>query len=209
MNIVIISGSQRKNSSANAVAQAISIRAKASNDVVNCRLINLSKLSIPLWDEDLCKEIDHWLDDWYDTHRLLQHADAVIVVSPEWEEVTLKNFFALCERSELTALPGLVVRIASTCRGAFSAQELRLSNFVFNRLCFVLDHIVVATTDEVIKCKQEDYQLDGLSAERLDYGFKLLRCFANGDTPIAQVMQPHHKVMLPKEPARRTLLAYQ
>ncbi|MCE2573406.1 NADPH-dependent FMN reductase [Motilimonas eburnea] len=208
MNIVIICGSQRKNSSANAVAQAISTRAKASSDVVNCRLVNLAKLTIPLWDEDLCRELDHWLDDWYDTHRLLQQADAVIVVSPEWEEVTLKNFFALCERSELTSLPGLVVRISSTCRGAFSAQEMRLSNFVFNRLCFVLDHIVVATTDEVIKCKQGDYELDALSAERLDYGFKLLRCFANGDTPIAQVMQPSVNLVLPQEPAPRALLAY-
>ncbi len=208
MNIVIISGSQRKNSSANAVAKAVTARAAASSDVANCRLVNLSKLSIPLWDEDLCKEIDHWLDDWYETHQLLANADAVIVVSPEWEEVTLKNFFALCERSELTSLPGLVVRIASTCRGAFSAQELRLSNFVFNRLCLVLDHIVVATTDEVVKCKQDDYKLDGLSAERLDYGFKLLRCFANGDTPIAQVMQPSHKVIMSQEQTHAAYMAY-
>ena len=190
MNIVIISGSQRKNSSANAVAQAVAVRAGRSNEVVNCQILNLSKLSIPLWDEDLCKELDHWMDDWFDTHQLLSAADAVVVVSPEWEEVTLKNFFALCERSELNTLPGIVVRIASTCRGAFSAQELRLSNFVFNRLCFVLDHIVVATTEEVIKCKEQDYYLDGLSAERVDYGFRLMRCLAKGDSPITHFMQP-------------------
>ncbi|MCE2593725.1 NAD(P)H-dependent oxidoreductase [Motilimonas cestriensis] len=192
MNIVIISGSQRKNSSAYGVAKAVAARAELSGEVANCHVLSLSKLSIPLWDEDLCKELDHWMDDWFDTHQLLASADAVVVVSPEWEEVTLKNFFALCERSELSTLPGVVVRIASTCRGAFSAQELRLSNFVFNRLCIVLDHIVVATTDEVVKCKQQDYHLDGLSAERVDYGFKLMGCLAKGNSPIAHFMRPNN-----------------
>ncbi|MCE0558744.1 NAD(P)H-dependent oxidoreductase [Motilimonas sp. 1_MG-2023] len=197
MNIVIISGSQRKNSSAFGVAQAVATRAKLSDDVVDCQVLSLAKLSIPLWDEDLCKELDHWMDDWFDTHQLLAAADAVVIVSPEWEEVTLKNFFALCERSELSTLPGVVVRIASTCRGAFSAQELRLSNFVFNRLCYVLDHIVVATTDEVVKCKHQDYFLDGLSAERVDYGFKLMSCLVEGNSPISHFMRPSDMLQIP------------
>ncbi|WP_158587023.1 NADPH-dependent FMN reductase [Motilimonas pumila] len=188
MNLVIISGSQRKNSAANAVSAAVEALTHESQEIIQTEVLTLTDLKIPMWDDALSGEMDLWLGEWQSAQQVLEQADAVVIVSPEWEETSLKNFYALCERAGLEGKPSLVVRISSTCRGAYEAKDLSMTNFSYNTAFYVVDHLVVANTDEVTKLRGQSFVMPFACEERLLYGLKLLNSFVSVNSPVGQFM---------------------
>ncbi len=188
MNLVIICGSQRKNSSTVKVAKAIKSYALNSDTVTGVNILDLSKSSIPFWDEALKKELGDWEEEWLSFSEPVRAADAVIVVSPEWEEDTLRNFFLMCQFNEYPTKPGSIVRISSTCRGAYSARDLLLNNFKNNRLCYVLEHLMIGTNED-ISASGSEYNLEPVIQDRLGFTLKLMSGYI--ELPNNLVAFPH------------------
>ncbi|PKH05207.1 NAD(P)H-dependent oxidoreductase [Moritella sp. Urea-trap-13] len=167
MRLVVISGSTRNRSTTIKVAQSVLQLAQQSQLFSKVNLLDFVNLALPIWDKALKNEIVDWQDEWQDTAALMGLADAVIIVSPEWEEESLDNFYAFCERDHLALLPCVVLRVGSNCRGAYSPTALSMANFSNNRTCLVLEHFIVATIDSVNNCKETYYPFETLLVERI------------------------------------------
>ncbi|WP_017221157.1 NADPH-dependent FMN reductase [Moritella dasanensis] len=167
MRLVVISGSTRNRSTTIKVAQSVLQLAQQSQLFSKVNLLDFVKVALPIWDKALKNEIAGWQDEWRATAELMRLADAIIIVSPEWEEESLDNFYAFCENDNLALLPSVVLRVGSNCRGAYSPTDLSMANFSKNRTCLILEHFIVATIDSVNHCKETYYPFETPLVERI------------------------------------------
>ncbi len=167
MRLVVISGSTRNRSTTIKVAQSVLQLAEQSQLFSKVNLLDFVKVTLPIWDKAIKNEIADWQEEWQVSAQLMRAADAVIIVSPEWEEESLDNFYAFCEYDNLPLLPGTVLRVGSNCRGAYSSTELWMANFRKNRTCLILEHFIVATIESVNNCKEVYYPFETPLVERI------------------------------------------
>lgn len=167
MRLVVISGSTRNRSTTIKVAQSVLQLAQQSQLFSKVNLLDFVKVSLPIWDKTIKNEMDDWQEEWLVTAQLMHSADAIIIVSPEWEEESLANFYAFCQRDGLPLLPCVVLRVGSDCRGTYSSTGLAMANFSNNDTCLILEHLVVATIDSVNNCKESYYPFETPLVERI------------------------------------------
>ena len=167
MRLVVISGSTRNRSTTIKVAQSVLQLAEQSQLFSKVNLLDFATIAFPIWDKAIKNEMDDWQEEWQASAQLMQLADAIIIVSPEWEEESLDNFYAFCERDNLPLLPSAVLRVGSNCRGAYSSTELWMANFRKNRTCLILEHFIVATIESVNNCKESYYPFETPLVERI------------------------------------------
>lgn len=170
VKLVIISGSTRNRSTSNKMAEKLAQYANTSHYFSEIAAIDFAKLELPIWDPSLKLEYDLWQHEWEHTADLIREADAIMIVSPEWEEASLSNFYAFSRLAQLPLIPCLIVRLSSECRGAYSAVDLTMNNFTDNSTFLAMDHIVMAA--------QGDTALDDIS-DRLLMTFKLMQLISN------------------------------
>lgn len=175
MKLVILSGSTRNRSTSRKVAVSVQQMAERSQCFDDIELLDFAKLSLPIWDRTLKGELTEWREEWQSVTDKMQGADAIIIVSPEWEEVCLENFYAFCQLDGLPLIPGAVLRIGSNCRGAYSSTDLWMTNFCHNSACLLLDHFNVATIELVNNCKTSYYPFDPVLTTRLENTLYLMQ----------------------------------
>jgi len=167
VRLVVVSGSSRNRSTTIKIAQSVLQLAEQSQLFSKVNLLDFVKITLPIWDKAIKNEIDDWQDEWQATAQLMRTADAIIVVSPEWEEESLDNFYAFCENDNLPLLPSAILRVSSNCRGAYSSTALWMENFCKNNTCLILEHFSVATIESVNNCKERYYPFETPLVERI------------------------------------------
>ncbi len=175
MKLVILSGSTRNRSTSRKVAVSVLQLAERSQCFDDIELLDFAKLSLPIWDKSLKEELTEWREEWQTVTYKMQGADAIIIVSPEWEEACLENFYAFCQQDQLPLIPGVVLRIGSNCRGAYSSTDLWMANFRHNSSCLLLDHFNVATIESVNNCKTAYYPFEPTLTARLENALYLMQ----------------------------------
>ena len=179
MNIVIISGSNRKNSQSIKVSEICN--SVLNNFSVNTSLIDLSKSNLPLWDELDTKLNSH---PFRKISQSLMKAMGFVFVVPEWGGMVppqVKNLFLLSSSQELSHKPGLIITISASSGGAYPLAELRSYSYKNTRICWIPDHVIIRNVAKF------SYEPGERISERINYSCKILIEYAKALKPIRKV----------------------
>ncbi|WP_415909885.1 NADPH-dependent FMN reductase [Oleiharenicola sp. Vm1] len=143
MKFFVLSGSHRAESQSLKVANYV--QAALPQEVAGAEvfLYSLSGNPLPLWDEATGGAPDAL---WDPISRELQAADALVVVTPEWNGMVtpgVKNFLLNCTAGEIGHKPGLIVTVSAGRGGSYPVAELRMSGTKNNRLAWIPEHVIV------------------------------------------------------------------
>ncbi|WP_017938316.1 NADPH-dependent FMN reductase [Zestomonas thermotolerans] len=182
LNYAIVSGSGRANSQSAKVARYLRQRlielGKTREDL--SQVIDLGQNPLPLWPaEDT--------GPWSQYAELLQVADAVIVIAPEWHGMAcpaIKNFFLYASKTELAHKPALLVGVSSGIGGAYPISELRSSGYKNCRLCYIPEHLIVRRAEKVLNEGEPASEDDALLRARIDYDLDILARYAEALKPV-------------------------
>ncbi|WP_027896109.1 NADPH-dependent FMN reductase [Zestomonas thermotolerans] len=182
LNYAIVSGSGRANSQSAKVARYLRQRlielGKTRED--RSQVIDLGQNPLPLWPaEDT--------GPWSQYAELLQVADAVIVIAPEWHGMAcpaIKNFFLYASKTELAHKPALLVGVSSGIGGAYPISELRSSGYKNCRLCYIPEHLIVRRAEKVLNEGEPASEDDALLRARIDYDLDILARYAEALKPV-------------------------
>jgi NAD(P)H-dependent FMN reductase len=103
-----------------------------------------------------------------------------VLVSPEWAGMVppgLKNFLLLCTPADIGHKPALAVTVSSGVGGSYPVTELRTSGYKNNKVCFIPEHVIVRSVEQMF-VKKASETLEPRDQEiraRLSYSLKLLR----------------------------------
>ena len=177
MKFFVLSGSHRREAQSLKVAHYIRAALPAEVPGAEVFLYSLSGNPLPLWDEESGGAPD---DIWDPISRELQAADALVVVSPEWNGMAtpgVKNFLLNCTAAEIGHKPGLIVTVSAMRGGSYPVAELRMSGTKNNRLAWIPEHVLVQHAEANLNAPDGDAALtkeDSLIRARLRYGLRLL-----------------------------------
>lgn len=173
LNIALVAGSSRSDSQTAKVAAYLAARLQQRD--VQTQLIDLGHSALPLWPA----EDGH--DHWPAMAEQLKRADALIVLSPEWNGMAspaLKNFFLFAGRHELAHKPALLVGVSSGQGGAYPLSELRASSYKNCRICFIPEQLIVRQVEAVLNGEQAADGDDQRIRERADWALEVLMQYA-------------------------------
>ncbi len=174
--IIVISGSHRKDSQSEKIANFIISRLKPKG--VDSELLSLGANPVPLWDEDGLKNPQsEFSRAWLPVSETLNTADGLVVVVPEWAGMVpsgLKNLLLLATRGELSHKPALIVSVSAGINGAYPVSELRMSGYKNSKICFIPEHVIVRNVAEVCNGVTPKNERDVSIRERMDFSLDLL-----------------------------------
>ncbi len=173
LNIALVAGSSRSDSQTAKVANYLAARLQQRD--VQTQLIDLGRNALPLWPAE--DEHGHWPA----MAEQLQRADALIVLSPEWNGMAspaLKNFFLYAGRAELAHKPALLVGVSSGLGGAYPLSELRASSYKNCRICFIPEQLIVRQVEAVLNGEQAADADDQRIRARADWALEVLLQYA-------------------------------
>ena len=182
MHITVISGSHRRDGQSNKVAAYLAYQCeklfKASTWV-----IKLSDIDLPLWEEGIWEGDEIWVERLKPIKEELQKADAVIVVSPEYNgmaSAAMKNFFLCVTAAEVGHKPALLVGVSAGTGGTLPIVELRASSYKNCRINYIPEHLVIRNANKVLNAKAEDNDArdDGYIRPRIDWTLGILEEYA-------------------------------
>jgi NAD(P)H-dependent FMN reductase len=195
MQLVIVSGSNRKNSNSRKVSNHIRGVAQATGfDVVN--LIDLHEAELPLWDEGVWAGHDKWKSAWGPLAEQLRAAAAVVLVAPEWAGMVpahLKNFLLLCSNQELGNKPVMLVGVSSGMGGAYPIAELRMSGYKNNHMVIVPDHIIVRDANNLLNGDTPQSKIDEEVRDRIRYSVRMLAEYGKALVAVRESGVPDYK----------------
>lgn len=177
MKIVIISGSQRRQSASARVAHYIS-RCFFAITGVSSSILDLGEVLLPAWDDSF----DSSQEPWCSIANELRDADAFVVISPEWGGMVpgaLKNFLLLCSQGEIAHRPACLVGVSGSSGGAYPIAELRMSGYKNTHVCYIPEHIIVRNVDEMLGEDLPTSPGDKSLRARIDYVLRLLVVYAD------------------------------
>lgn len=169
LNIVLVAGSSRTDSQTAKVAHYLAARLQ-QRDVVT-QVLDLGQQQLPLW------PTTDGFGHWPSMAEQLQAADAVIMLSPEWNGMAcpaLKNLFLYAGRAELAHKPALLVGVSSGQGGAYPLSELRASSYKNCRICFIPEQLIVRQVETVLNGAQAVDADDRRIRERADWALQVL-----------------------------------
>ncbi len=161
MKIGIIIGSHRQESQSAKVGQYLNGMLSAAK--TDHWTLDLGKTPLPLWDESLFTEGEHWsmMDG---LTQQLRDSDGFIIISPEWHGMAtsgLKNFFMLLgAHSGVGHKPALLCSVSAVDGGAYVIAELRASSYKNNRLCYIPEQLVIRNVGQVFNANEADNDPD-------------------------------------------------
>jgi len=168
MDIIVFSGSSRKNSQSSKIA--ILIRDKLKLLKANPNVIDLNKTKFPVWEEDE--------DNIPSKHKILasKYSDLVneamgfVFIVPEWNGMVppqVKNLFFIFSNKHFAHKPGLIISISDANGGAYPIAELRSFSYKNKKICWIPDHIIIRNVTEFNP--DQDLRL----VSRIDYSCKI------------------------------------
>jgi NAD(P)H-dependent FMN reductase len=175
MKIGIISGSHRKNSESDRIANFINSKIKELS--LETYFCSLASNPLPLWDESVWAGSQEWKSLWSPISLELKSCDGFVIVSPEWSGMVpagLKNFFLLCGGDDLAHKPGMIVSVSSGIGGSYPVAELRTSSYKNTRLCYIPDHIIIRNCTSMLNETVATEDRDKSLRDRIDYSLKVL-----------------------------------
>ena len=179
MKIVIISGSNRRNSQSIRISNILFQKLSFLN--INVSLVNLEKENFPFWQDDYDNLVSPHKKAFEKTSLLLKDAEGFIFVVPEWGGMVpsqVKNIFLLSSNNELAHKPGLIVSLSESMGGAYPIAELRSFSYKNTKICWIPEHVIIRKVKEFLP--DTDERLDS----RLDYSCKMLVEYSKALKPV-------------------------
>ncbi|MBD9425960.1 NAD(P)H-dependent oxidoreductase [Pseudomonas sp. PDM15] len=173
LNVVLIAGSSRADSQTAKVAHYLAARLQ-QNDV-QTQVLDLGHSALPLWPAEDVQ------GHWPNMAEQLRRADALIVLSPEWNGMAspaLKNFFLYAGRNELAHKPALLVGVSSGQGGVYPLSELRASSYKNCRVCFIPEQLIVRQVEAVLNGARAADADDQRIRARADWALDVLLEYA-------------------------------
>ncbi|UCC55551.1 MAG: NAD(P)H-dependent oxidoreductase [Gammaproteobacteria bacterium] len=196
MKITIISGSHREPSQSRKVANHIEKELQQHHGV-DTWLFALANNPLPLWDQAVWGDSQEWTERLAPIRQQLASSDGFVIISPEWHGQVpsgLKNFFLLFNRFELGHKPALIVTVSAGGGGAYPVAELRMSSYKNNRICYLPEHVIVRTVEQVLNDDDNDNNpdADGYIRKRIRWALGILTGYAEAMQPMREQVQVHH-----------------
>ena len=187
MKYAIISGSQRQNSGTLKAAHLIESYLKKTLHSETF-LLSLEDKPLPLWDDSAWNDSSELSQIWKPIADHLSACDALIVLAPEWHGMVpsaLKNFFLFCNRQTVGHKPALIVSVSAGIGGTYPVNELRVSSYKNNRICYIPEHVILRNVNTFV----EEYENPGSEIikhlkDRLHYSLDLLEVYAESMKPV-------------------------
>ena len=179
MKIVIISGSNRRNSQSIRISNILFQKLSFLN--INVSLVNLEKENFPFWQDDYDNLVSPHKKAFEKTSLLLKDAEGFIFVVPEWGGMVpsqVKNIFLLASNNELSHKPGLIVSLSESMGGAYPIAELRSFSYKNTKICWIPEHVIIRKVKEFFP--DTDERLDS----RLNYSCKMLVEYSKALKPV-------------------------
>ncbi|MCL1058818.1 NAD(P)H-dependent oxidoreductase [Shewanella gelidimarina] len=183
MELVIVSGSQRKDSQSAKVAQYLMQQMLPTHNVKH---IELCEYQLPFWDgEPESKNVDG--SRWPLISQQIKRADALVLITPEWGGMAsplIKNFLLMCDKQETAHKPALLVSVVSGISGAYPIAELRMNALKNNKLVATPDHLIIRQVEEVLNQEEAMSERDQHLRERINYCLHMLLQYSEALTTI-------------------------
>ena len=180
--ILIVSGSHSADSQSARLGEYLKNRLKAL-DICNTGAVKVHDLGsepLPLWQEGAT----------YSRADDVAHADAVILISPEWHGMAtpaLKNWFLYMDLDWLAHKPVLLCGVSGGAGGLYPVLELRTFSFKNFRPNYMPDHLVIRDVQAVTSGGEVD--ADVLKTrKRIDHTLLLLQAYIKGFACIRSVL---------------------
>ena len=189
MNISIISSSHRTNSQSYRVSKIFEMQLKKKNKFFNILNIDLKKINLPLWEENLGQNIK-LSKKWKSVSKKLISSDVFIYIVPEYGGMATpvgKNFFLYCNNGELSHKPGLIVSISSGNGGAYPVSELRSSSYKNKHMMWIPENIIIRNVEQFNPGNHGPLIPEWLD-KRIDYVLDLLVKYGECLKPIQDIV---------------------
>lgn len=182
MHITVVSGSHRKDGQSHKVAAYLAHQCEKLFGATTW-VMKLSNIDLPLWEEGIWEGDETWAERMKPIQEELKKADAVIIVSPEYNgmaSAALKNFFLCIGAEEVGHKPALLVGVSSGMGGTLPIVELRASSYKNCRINYIPEHLVIRNATKVLNAKAEDNDAkdDGYIRPRIDWTLGILEEYA-------------------------------
>jgi len=182
MNYIIISGSNRENSQSRKVSNYLQYSLQKQFDA-QVDIIDLHEHTIPMWTEDIWNAETNQAQSWSTYADMIQKADGVIVVAPEWAgsiPPALRNILVHLTPKEVGHKPGLIVSVSAGIGGAHPISELRSFSVKNNAMVYIPDHVIVRHVNKVLNNNERDESDtdDTWIKDRLDRSVDILNKYA-------------------------------
>ncbi|MBA3848624.1 MAG: NADPH-dependent oxidoreductase [Opitutus sp.] len=180
MKYFVLSGSHRAEAQSLKVARYVQAALPQEAPGAEVFLYSLSGNPLPLWDEASGGAPDEL---WGPISRELKAADALVVVTPEWNGMAtpgVKNFLMNCAVDEVGHKPGLIVSVSAGRGGTYPVAELRMSGTKNNRLVWIPEHVIVQHAESNLNAPDGSPALakeDATIRARLRYALRLLGAY--------------------------------
>jgi NAD(P)H-dependent FMN reductase len=179
LRFALLSGSTRTGSQSGKVARFAAARLTARHAGAQVDVIDLATTPVESWHEGL------WNGQpaspvWQATSATLAAADALVVVSPEWNGMAppaLMNVFLMASKGELAHKPALLVAVSAAVGGAYVIAELRVSGAKNTQVVYIPEHVVIRDVKNVLNGPDPASEADERVRARLDYGLGLLGAY--------------------------------
>ena len=179
MNVFIISCSHRKQSQSFKVAKYIEEVLKSQEHQVYHHDCGMNPL--PMWTPE---RIGGEWATWDSVSQELNEADALILVTPEWNGMSTpqaKNLFLLVGGSKAIAhKAGLIVSVSAGRGGAYPIVELRSSSYKNTKINWIPEHLIVREVESVLNDKMAESKSDQWIRDRIDFTLTHLSIYSEG-----------------------------
>jgi NAD(P)H-dependent FMN reductase len=172
--VLIVSGSHSADSQSARLGEYLKNRLMALgvSNACDVSLHDLGSDPLPLWQEGMA----------YPHAELVDSADAIILISPEWHGMAtpaLKNWFLFMELDWLAHKPVLLCGVSGGAGGLYPVLELRSFSFKNFRPNYMPDHLVIRDVQAVVSADEVSADIIK-SRQRIDHTLQLLQAYIKG-----------------------------
>lgn len=182
MNICIISGSSRQQSSSLNVSKYVKSQFEALGQDIELSIFNLADHDLPMWTETTD------VSQYSELKSQLEQADGFVFVVPEWHGMAppaVKNLFFLFG-GVFRHKPAYLIGISSGTGGRYPLQEMRMSTYKNSFINYIPVNAVIDRVNKVISEQGEYVAETEFVRNRVDEGVKLLAEYTKAFTTIRQ-----------------------
>jgi len=172
MNILVISGSPRTDSSSLNVAKYVSGQLNEQNNI-DSRIFDLNSCTLEMWHDNAP------MDDM--AKELIQWAQGFVFIVPEWHGMAppaFKNLFYYFN-NVFAHKPAYIIGVSSGAGGRYPITELRSSTYKNSFINYIPVSTVIDQVDEVMNAQGELMDGNEHIAQRLDEGLQFLNVYTH------------------------------
>ena len=190
MQCVIVSTSLRSRSNS---ARVSNVLAEHWEDAGHGRAehIDLGARPLPMWSETVWSDDAAFLAPWHSVEQSLDHADCLILVSPEYAGMASPaacNFLLFLSPLLVAHRPLMLVGVSHGSGGAYPVAELRGTLHKNNHICVIPEQLIFRDLGAV-----EDAPLPMVPdwmPMRIKFALKTLSVYARALAPVREALLP-------------------